>query len=95
MSPGRVINYSLTPLSVYNSTGQYGNPPTLNRWAGKHNYTTGEWWNKYGGYWEFCLFDWQNLYNNRWRIRPIYIYNVRTRLFQHIKGGMAHWTFKF
>ena len=92
---GRIINYSLAPWNVYRAAGGSGHPPTLNRYGEQHSYTTGEWWNEQGGYWEYCLFDWQNLYNKRWRIRPIYIYNYRTRLVQHIKGGMAHWLFKF
>ena len=95
VSPGRIINYSLAPGHVYYSTGGNGDPKKLNSWSQGHSYTTGEWWNDYGGYWEYCLFDWQNLYNSRWRIRTIYVYNLRTRLFQHIRGGKAHWFFKF
>lgn len=34
-----------------------GHPPTLNSYAERHQYTTGEWWNDRGRYWEFCLFD--------------------------------------
>ena len=95
VSLGRIINYSLAPTYVYNAAGQYGNPATLNSFAKKNKYTTGEWWNGRGGYWEYCLFDWKNLYNSRWRIRPIYIFNDRTHIIQHIKGGMTHWTFNF
>ena len=95
VSLGRIINYSLAPSYVYNAAGQNGNPATLNKFAEKNRYTTGEWWNEHGGYWEYCLFDWKDLYNSRWRIRPIYIYNDRTNFIQHVKGGMAHWTFKF
>lgn len=95
VSPGRIINYSLAPLPVYHAAGQKGHPSILNRYGQKHRYTTGEWWNQRAGYWEYCLFDWKNMYNSRWRIRPIYVYNHRTRLVQHIKGGMAHWIFRF
>ena len=95
VSPGRIINYSLAPGQVYYSTGGNGDPKKLNSWSMDNHYTTGEWWNDYGGYWEYCLFDWKNLYNSRWRIRPIYLYNIYHRVFQHIKGGKAHWFFKF
>jgi len=95
VSPGRIINYSMAPSAVYLAVGGYGNPATLNRYAERNRFTTGEWWNGGGGYWEYCLFDWQNMYNHPWRIRPIYIYNYRTKMVQHIPGGMAHWTFKF
>jgi hypothetical protein len=95
VSLGRIINYSLAPLKVYAAAGGNGHPPTLNRYGMMHHYTTGEWWNGRGGYWEYCLFDWRNRYNNPWRIRPVYIYNYRTNLIQHIRGGMAHWLFRF
>lgn len=95
VSPGRIINYSLAPWEVYCAAGGNGHPPTLNRYGEQHHYTTGEWWNARGGYWEYCLFDWQNLYNHPWRIRPIYLFNYRTKMIQHIRGGMAHWLFKF
>jgi hypothetical protein len=50
--------------------------------------------NDRGKYWEYCLFDWKNLYNSRWRIRPLYVFNYRTLMAQHVPGGMAHWLFK-
>ena len=94
VSPGRMINYALAPSYVYAATGRYGHPPTINRYAEKHGYVSGEWWNDSGKYWEYCLLDWQNLYNFPWRIRPLYVFNCRTRLIQHVKGGMKHWFFK-
>lgn len=94
VSLGRVINYSMAPLDVYLAAGGAGHPPTINRYAEQKGYTTGEWWNGGGGYWEYCLFDWQNLYNHPWRIRPIYIFNHRTKMIQHIPGGKAHWLFR-
>ncbi|MBR6002152.1 MAG: hypothetical protein IK045_04750 [Bacteroidales bacterium] len=94
VSPGRIINYALAPYHVYKAAGKNGDPVILNTYGQRNKYTTGEWWNGRGGYWEFCLFDWRNLYNDRWRIRPLYIYNDRTHIIQHIKGGMAHWTFR-
>ncbi|MBP5547322.1 MAG: hypothetical protein J6X58_00335 [Bacteroidales bacterium] len=93
VSLGRVINYSLAPIRVYNQAGQYGNHSELNHYGEKNGYITGEWWNDHGGYWEFCMFDWESLYDHPWRIRPIYILNFRTGRAQHIKGGMQHWLF--
>ena len=92
VSPGRVMSYGLAPWRIYNSAGQNGNPSRLTSYAKRHSYVTGEWWNPRGRYWEYCLFDWQNLYNEPWRIRPVYLFNCRTGLAQHIRGGMAHWT---
>lgn len=91
VSLGSIVNYALTPVFYY--AGQYGNPSKLNAYAQQHGYTTGEWWNPRGRYWEFCLFDWKNRYNHPWRIRPVYVYNFRTGMVQHIKGGMQHWLF--
>ena len=91
VSLGRVISYALTPDSVYNQAGQYGNHAEFNRFADAHGYTTGEWYN--GKVWEYCLLDWQNGYNDLWRIRPVYVLNLRTGLPQHIRGGMQHWLF--
>ena len=68
-------------------------PAELNKYANKHGYTTGEWWNSRGGYWEFCLFDWQNRYNHPWRIRPIFVFNFRTGRAEHIESGLRHWLF--
>ena len=93
VSLGRIINYALAPKNVYNQAGQYGNHSVLNDYGAKHGYTTGEWWNDSGCYWEYCMFDWQNRYNHPWRIRPVYLYNVRTGRVQHIRGGMQHWLF--
>ena len=86
------MSYGLAPWRIYNSAGQNGNPSRLTSYAKRHSYVTGEWWNPRGRYWEYCLFDWQNLYNEPWRIRPVYLFNCRTGLAQHIRGGMAHWT---
>ena len=92
VSLGNVLNYSLAPWNVYRQAGEGGDHAKLNQFGLKHNYTTGEWWNP-RGYWEYCLFDWQNRYNHPWRIRPVYVFNFRTGLAQHIKGGMQHWLF--
>lgn len=93
VSLGSILNYALAPDWVYRSTGEYGCSSNLNHYAEKNGYTTGEWWNPKGLYWEFCLLDWSGPYDHPWRIRPLYIYNFRTGLFEHVKGGMQHWIF--
>ena len=93
VSLGKTLNIDTAPWFVCNAIGRYGKPSTLNHYSDEHGYVTCEWFN--GSYWEYCLFDWQSLYNSRWRIRPLYLYNHRTNLIQHIKGGMAHWTVNF
>lgn len=92
VSMGRVVNYTLAPSRVYNQTGSSGNHDELNWFGDQHGYTTGEWYNP-KGVWEYCLFDWQNRYNHPWRIRPIYILNVKTFVAQHVRGGVQHWLF--
>lgn len=92
VSLGHIMSYGLAPWRIYKAAGQNGNPSRLTDYALRNKYTSGEWWNDRGGYWEYCLFDWRNLYNSPWRIRPIYLFNCRTGLIQHIRGGMVHWT---
>ena len=93
VSLGKIVNYSLAPYSIFRNAGANGNPAVLNKYAEKEGYTTGEWWNQRGGYWEYCLFDWQNRYNHPWRIRPVFVFNFRTGMAQHIDGGLRHWLF--
>ena len=92
VSMGRVISYALMPDHVYNQTGGGGKHGEINVFAEGNDYTMGEWYNP-RGVWEYCLFDWQNGYNHPWRIRPIYMLNLRTGRAQHISGGMQHWLF--
>lgn len=92
VSMGRIISYALMPDWYYNQTGQGGNHDQINIFADANGYTAGEWYNP-RGVWEYCLFDWQNRYNHPWRIRPIYVLNLRTGRAQHITGGMQHWLF--
>ena len=92
VSMGRVISYALMPDYVYSQAGGGGKHDEINKFADANGYTMGEWYN-YAGVWEYCLFDWQNRYNHPWRIRPVYVLNLRTGLAQHITGGMQHWLF--
>lgn len=92
VSMGRVISYTLMPDYVYNQAGGGGRHDEINKFADANGYTMGEWYN-YRGVWEYCLFDWQNRYNHPWRIRPIYMLNLRTGRAQHVTGGMQHWLF--
>lgn len=93
VSLGKILNYGLAPSYVSNNAGEYGIHSVINKYADKNRYNTGEWWNSNHYYWEYCMFDWQNAYNNPWRIRPIYVFNFRTGLAQHIDGGFRHWLF--
>ena len=92
VSMGRVISYTLMPDYVYNQAGGGGKHDEINKFVDANGYTAGEWYN-YAGVWEYCLFDWQNRYNHPWRIRPIYMLNLRTGCAQHVTGGMQHWLF--
>ena len=92
VSLGKIMNYGLAPRYIHSNTGDGGDHALITKYAKEHGYTTGEWWNRYG-YWEYCMYDWKNAYNNPWRIRPIYVFNFRTGLAQHIKGGCRHWLF--
>lgn len=93
VSLGKILNYRLAPSQVHDNTGPNGDHSVINKYAEKNGYTTGEWWNYNHDYWEYCMFDWKNRYNHPWRIRPIYVFNFRTGLAQHIEGGFRHWLF--
>lgn len=93
VSLGKILNLRLAPSQVHDNTGPYGDHSVINKYAEKNGYTTGEWWNYDHDYWEYCMFDWKNRYNHPWRIRPIYVFNFRTGLAQHIEGGFRHWLF--
>ena len=94
VSLGKILSYGLAPHHVYSNAGWNKKPAVINDYAEKNGYTTGEWWNGgNNGYWEYCMFDWKDRYNECWRIRPVYIFNFRTSLAQHVNGGMHHWLF--
>ena len=93
VSLGKILNYRLAPSEVHDNTGPNGNHAVINKYAERHGYVTGEWWNYNHDYWEYCMFDWQNRYNHPWRIRPIYVFNFRTGMAQHIDKGLRHWLF--
>ena len=88
VSLGKILNIDLAPTRVEANVGGSGIHSELNRYAERYGYTSSEWWN--GSYWEYCMFDWQSKYNEPWRIRPIYVLNLRTGLAQHIDGGFRH-----
>ena len=93
VSLGKILNYRLAPDRIHNNAGPIGSNSVINSYAEKNGYTSGEWWNYRALYWEYCLFDWKNRYNHPWRIRPIFVFNFRTGLAQHIDGGFRHWLF--
>ena len=93
VSLGKILNYRLAPSYIHDNTGPYGNHSVINQYAVNNGYVSGEWWNYKHSYWEYCMFDWKNRYNYPWRIRPIYVFNFRTGLAQHIDRGFRHWLF--
>lgn len=93
VSLGPILNYALSPHHIFRQGGDGGNHKLMTDFAMKHHYVSGEWWNAPNVYWEYCLYDWKDRYNHPWRIRPVYVFNVRTSRLQHIEGGMQHWLF--
>lgn len=93
VSPGRTIDISLMPFSVYQHAG-HADAHEVSKWGLTHGYTTGEWWRSGGDWWEFCLFDRQNRYNYSWRIRPVYVLDYSKGIMQRVPRGTAHWLFR-
>ena len=93
VSLGKVLDLGLAPWHIYKQCG-YPNALGATKWGLQHGYVTGEWWRKDAGWWEYCMYDWQNRYNYSWRIRPLYVLNLKEKYMQRIPGGMCHWLFR-
>lgn len=95
VSLGRVLDLGLAPESIYKLCGKpFEDTTVITHWGLKNKYVTGERWNESGGYWEYCMYDYQNRYNHSWRIRPLYVLDIKNQFFQRIPGGMTHWLFR-
>lgn len=93
VSLGKTIDLGLVPYRVFKQCG-HANAFGATDWGLKNGYVTGEWWRKDTGWWEYCMYDWRNRYNYSWRIRPLYVLNLRDKQMQRIPGGMCHWLFR-
>lgn len=94
VTQGKTIDTVLMPDYVYHAAGRK-NANAVSNWGLNHGYVTGEWWRDDGAWWEICLYDRQNRYNESWRIRPIYAIYAHSGIMQRIKGGPAHWLFRW
>lgn len=93
VSLGRVLDLGLAPKEIYNLREQLKDTTAITTWGLNNGYVTGEWW-YHSGYWEYCMFDYQNRYNHSWRIRPLYVLDLKNSFVQRIPGGMTHWLFR-
>ncbi len=41
------------------------------------------------GWWEYCMYDWQNRYNYSWRIRTLYVLNLRDKQMQRPRRDVS------
>ncbi|MGI6341855.1 MAG: hypothetical protein ACOXZ9_02600 [Bacteroidales bacterium] len=92
VSLGRTKNLSLAPKHILNCVKYNGDKIT--EWCINNGYKSVEWWRRDEQWWEYCLVN-----NNRgsyiktWRIRILYIYNLRTNKYERIWGGKKYWLF--
>jgi len=95
VSLGKVLDMGLAPRSIYNCCGT-SSSSEVTKYGLSHKYTTGEWWRTTGDkrWWEYCMFDRGNRYNYSWRIRPMYLLNIKGGTLQRVSGGMTHWFFR-
>ncbi len=91
VSLGRVMNVNITPTNIRSCVKYNGNYLTI--WGLQHKVRTNEWWRD-NCWWEYCMLQSSGVYRDSWRIRPLYIINVRTGFKERIYKGMAHWLFK-
>lgn len=90
---GRTLDLGLAPRRIFNQCG-FANATGATQWGLNNDYVTGEWWRSDRSWWEYCMYDWQNRYNSSWRIRPLYVVDMKTGYMQRIPGGMTHWLFR-
>lgn len=87
---GRVKNLSLAPKHVLDYVKYDGDKIT--EWCINSGYTSVEWWRKDEQWWEYCLVNKnRGNYVRTWRIRVLYIYNLRTKKYERIWGGKKYW----
>lgn len=91
VSLGRVMNVNITPDDVRKNVKYNGNYLTI--WGLQRKVRTNEWWRD-KCWWEYCMLQSSGVYRDSWRIRPLYVINVRTGFKERIYKGMAHWLFK-
>ncbi len=92
VSLGRIFNVNIAPKQIRNYVSKKG--AELTNWGLQQNIKTFEWWRENGEWWEYCMIQPAGMYKESWRIRPLYIENLRTGFKERIYKGMAHWLFK-
>jgi hypothetical protein len=93
VSLGKNVNLSMVPKEIYGMAGGLdGNG--LSRWGIKNRITSFEWWRKDGKWWEYVLLYPQiGEYITTWRIRILYIHNLKAYRKERVWGGKALWLF--
>lgn len=92
VSLGRVFNINTSTDDIRNCVACRGEEIT--KWGLRKKITTIEWWRKNTRWWEYCMLQQSGIYKKAWRIRPLYIENVKTGSKERIYKGMAPWIFK-
>ena len=95
VSLGKNVNLSMVPKTIYSMTGgRDGNG--LSHWGINNHITSFEWWRRDqdAKWWEYVLLYPQiGEYITSWRIRILYIHNLKTYRKERVWGGKALWLF--
>lgn len=87
---GKNLNLSVVPPDVRSLVSHNGDQ--LTKWGKEHNVTSFEWWRKTGQWWEYCMLNAPiGSHVKSWRIRVLYIQDLKDKNIQRVWGGKAFW----
>lgn len=93
VSLGRIKNLNLTPSEIQSCVEYKGKKIT--DWGLEKKYHTMEWWRADNQWWEYCLLRHQNTAAQRsWKIRVLYLQNMKTKRMERVWGGKSLWLSK-
>jgi hypothetical protein len=92
VSRGRIINLYLAPANIRQCVKNDGD--RITDWAKSNGYSCTEWGRTSGGWWEYCLVNPRDgRFIKTWRIRILYVKNIKTGEVERIWGGKSYWLF--
>ncbi len=87
-------NYNLTVASPEVKSYIRHNGDGITNWGLEKGITSVEWWRDDENWWEYCLlskYTGEKLYT--WRIRVLYVKDLKTKEITRIWGGKSYWIF--
>lgn len=90
VSLGKNVNMSVIPPDKRALVANDG--VALTRWGKGENITSFEWWRSDHNWWEYCMIASPiGVHVKTWRIRVLYIYDMKENEYLRVWGGKAFW----